>query len=251
MLDGESLNKQEYNKMVSGEYWKNPYLIEPQNRAELLNRSYNPTLESDIEKRKDVLLNAESHNKQEYIKMVSGEYYNWKNPFLIDLQKRAELLYRSYNWTLESDVDTRKDIFSKLFGSFGKNLVIRAPFYCDYGINLHLGDNVYMNLNCVILDCAKVTIGNNTMFGPDVKIFTAAHPIDAQKRISDGFDIAKEIVIGNNVWIGGGAIVNPGVTIGDNAVIGSGSVVTKNIPSNCVAVGNPCKVIKILEEKEK
>ena len=191
----------------------------------------------------------ESTNK-EYIKMLSGEYYNANDPYLVDLRNKAELLYKEYNLSTETDISKRKEIFSKLFGKVGQNVSIRAPFYCDYGINTYLGDNVYMNFNCVILDVAKVIIGNNTMFAPDVKIFTAAHPIDCDLRMS-GKEFGKEIVIGNNVWIGGGAIINPGVTIGDNSVIGSGSVVTKDIPSNCVAVGNPCKVIKYLEEIKK
>jgi maltose O-acetyltransferase len=196
------------------------------------------------------MLDGESNYKQDYNKMLSGKPYYANDPYLVDLRNNAELLYKSYNTTTETDVEKRKDIYSKLFGSVGRNLSIRAPFYCDYGINLYIGDNVYMNFNCVILDCAKVTIGNNTMFAPNVQIYTAAHPIDVEQRIK-GVEFAKEIFIGNNVWIGGGAIINPGVTIGDNTVIGSGSVVTKNIPSNCVAVGNPCKVIKKLEENEK
>ena len=186
---------------------------------------------------------------EEYSKMLSGEYYNANDPYLVDLRNKAELLYKEYNSTTETDISKRNEIYSKLFGKVGQNLSIRAPFYCDYGINTYLGDNVYMNFNCIILDCAKVTIGNNCMFAPNVQIYSAAHPIDPELR-KNGKEFAKEIIIGNNVWIGGGAIINPGVTIGDNSVIGSGSVVTKNIPSNCVAVGNPCKVIKYLEEEK-
>jgi len=192
--------------------------------------------------------NSDELTNPEYCKMLSGEYYNRLDPYLVNLRNNAELLYREYNTTYEMEIEKRNEIYSKLFGKFSDNLTIKAPFYCVYGINTYLGENIFMNLNCFIIDCAKVTIGDNTLLGPNVHIYTAGHTTNP-KLLKKDMNFAKEIVIGRNVWIGGGAILNPGVTIGDNSVIGSGSVVTKDIPSNCVAVGNPCKVIKYLDEE--
>jgi maltose O-acetyltransferase len=134
-------------------------------------------------------------------------------------------------------------------GKVSSNFWIEPPFYCDYGYNITIGENFYANYNCTILDCAQVKIGDNVMCGPNVSLFTAGHPLDFQIR-NQGWEYAYPIIIGNNVWLGGGVIVNPGITIGDNAVIGSGSVVTKDIPANSLAVGNPCKVIRKLEWKQ-
>lgn len=188
--------------------------------------------------------------KTDFEKMVAGENYDAKDPQLVQMRNDAEMLYKSYNHTTEEDKDMRQDVYNKLFGKAGKNLDIRAPFYCDYGINTFIGDNVYMNFNCCILDCARVYIGDNTLFAPNVQIYTAAHPVDYKERIA-GVEFGKEIWIGKNCWIGGGAIICPGVKIGDNTTIGAGSVVTKDIPSDCVAVGNPCKVIRHLNAEKK
>ena len=132
----------------------------------------------------------------------------------------------------------------------GKEFYIEPPFHCDYGYNISIGQNFYSNYNCTILDCAQVTIGNNVLFGPNVSLFTAGDPIHPAPR-NEGIEYAFPITIGNNVWIGGGVIVNPGITIGDNVVIGSGSVVTKDIPSNVIAVGNPCKVLKEITDEDR
>lgn len=141
-------------------------------------------------------------------------------------------------------------ILKNILGKIGKSFNIEKPFRCDYGNNIYIGENFYSNFNLTIIDCAKVTIGDNCMFGPNVSIFTAGHPIHAQIR-NTGYEYAFPVTIGNNVWIGGNTVINPNVTIGDNTVIGSGSVVTKDIPSNCVAASNPCKVIRQITDDDK
>ena len=178
-------------------------------------------------------------------KMIKEMMYNALDPELTEARRNAEKLFQEYNKTQEEEQEKRNQIMTKLLGSYGSNSFIRPPFYCDYGFNIFIGKNVYFNFNCTILDCAKVTIGDNTLIAPSVQIYTAAHPTDPQTRLN-GVEYAKEIKIGENCWIGGGVIICPGVTIGDNTTIGAGSVVTKNIPANCVAVGNPCKVLKFL-----
>lgn len=129
----------------------------------------------------------------------------------------------------------------------GENVYLEPPFYCDYGSNIKAGKNFYTNFNCVILDVAEVFIGDNVMLAPNVQIYTAGHPLEKKARVDEGVEFGTPITIGHNVWIGGGAIVCPGVTIGDNSVIGAGSVVTKDIPANVVAAGNPCKVIRPID----
>ena len=138
-------------------------------------------------------------------------------------------------------------IIRTLFGSTKQEFLIEQPFYCDYGYNIHIGENFYCNVNCVILDAAPVTFGNNVFIAPNCGFYTAGHPFDVNLR-NQGLEYAKPITIGNNVWIGAQVCVLPGVTIGDNCVIGAGSVVTKNIPDNSLAVGNPCRVIRTLNE---
>jgi maltose O-acetyltransferase len=177
-------------------------------------------------------------------KMLKGEGYFASDVKLVNERKNARKLTRLYNETTEDDDKKRNDILNKLLGT-SNNAFIEPSFKCDYGYNIHLGDNFYANFDCIMLDVCKINIGKNVMFGPRVHIYTAYHPLDATLRTS-GLEYGSPVNIGDNVWVGGGCIINPGVTIGDNVVIGSGSVVTKDIPSNCVAVGNPCKVIKKL-----
>ncbi|WP_300437852.1 sugar O-acetyltransferase [Christiangramia sp.] len=144
----------------------------------------------------------------------------------------------------------RNTILKKLLGSTKDKLYIEPPFHCDYGYNITLGENFYSNYNLIILDCAEVKIGDNVMLAPNVSIFTAGHPIDAEKR-NQGWEYAIPVTIGNNVWIGGNTVINPGITIGDNTVIGSGSVLTRDIPANVIAAGNPCKVIREITEDDR
>jgi maltose O-acetyltransferase len=184
--------------------------------------------------------------KTEKQKMLSGELYDASDPQLVAERRRARNLTRDFNNTHADDLQARAHILAQLFASTGEKLVIEPPFYCDYGSNITLGDNVYFNFNCVILDVAPVEIGSNTMFGPNVQVYTATHPVDAAER-RKGPEFARPIRIGSDVWVGGGAIINPGVSIGDRSVIGAGSVVTRDIPPDVFAAGNPCKVIRPLE----
>ena len=144
----------------------------------------------------------------------------------------------------------REEIIRNMFGGVGKNCWIESPFNCDFGYNITVGDNFYTNTNCCILDCAKVTIGNNVWIGPNVGIYTPNHAFDSKER-SDGYERSLPIVIGDNVWIGGGVNIIGGVTIGGNSIIGAGSVVTKDIPSGVIVAGNPAKIIREITEKDK
>lgn len=177
-------------------------------------------------------------------KMVAGANYNAHDPELVALREKCRDILRAFNATPETSEEERKRLLSSLLGREA-TAWIQPPFYCDYGWNITFGAKVYFNFNCVILDVAPVTIGDNTMFGPAVQIYTATHPLDAAERRS-GIESGKPIKIGSDVWVGGGAIICPGVTIGDRAVIGAGSVVTRDIPDDALAVGNPARVLRII-----
>lgn len=178
-------------------------------------------------------------------KMLSGQLYDSLDAELSQERLYARSLTRQYNATTEMETDLRWSLLQKILGKCGNKAFVETPFRCDYGYNIEIGDNFYANFDCVILDPGKVSFGNNVLLGPGVHIYAATHPIDATER-TGGLETSKPVSIGNNVWIGGRAVINPGVTIGDNTVIASGSVVTKDIPSNVVAGGNPCRVIKQL-----
>jgi len=178
-------------------------------------------------------------------KMLSGELYNAADPVLSDERRNARLLMKQLNDSADDQPELRKQLLKKLIPSQGAGLWIEPPFYCDYGTNIIIGDKVFFNFNCVILDVMHVTIGNNVLVGPAVQIYTAMHPMNWEERAS-GFEFAKPVIIGSDVWIGGGAIICPGVTVGNRAVIGAGSVVTKNIPDDVFAAGNPCKMVRSL-----
>ena len=185
--------------------------------------------------------------KTEKEKMLAGELYNPADSHLSDERRNARTLCKKYNESYDEEVLLRKEILRKLIGGYNKGLVVEPPFYCDYGSNISVGEKVYFNFNCVVLDVNKVTIGSNTLFGPNVQLYTATHPLDYKSR-AEMMEAGKPITIGSNVWFGGGVIVCPGVTIGDRCVIGAGSVVTKDIPPDTMAAGNPCKVIKQLNK---
>jgi maltose O-acetyltransferase len=189
----------------------------------------------------------EDQKPTEKQKMLAGELYIASDPELISLHRRACQLTRLYNTTTEEELEKRSQILQDLFGSVGSDVQITPTFYCDYGSNIYAGDGLYMNYGCVILDCNTVHIGDNVLCAPYVQIYTAHHPVDPALRLT-GQELATPVKIGSNVWIGGGAIICPGVTIGDNTTIGAGSVVVKSIPANVVAAGNPCRVIRQLTE---
>ncbi len=174
---------------------------------------------------------------------------NYDRELLAERERAKELLY-DYNRLRPSQYAEKTDLLQSLLGKVGKQVIIEPPFNCDYGYNIEVGENFYANVNLVILDGAKVTIGDNAFIAPNVGIYTAGHPLDAERR-NQGLEYAYPIRIGNNVWIGAHSVILPGVTIGDHVVIGAGSVVTKDIPSYSLAVGNPCRVIRSLEAMEK
>jgi maltose O-acetyltransferase len=186
--------------------------------------------------------------KSEREKMLSGELYISSDPELIAARRRARLLLKEFNETSDEQWEERAKIIKELIPQSGRGVFIEPPFFCDYGDNIRLGDNVFFNFNCVILDSGPaVTIGSHVMFGPAVQIYAATHPMSAAVR-RKGLEFGKPVEIGDDVWIGGGAIICPGVKIGAGAVIGAGSVVTRDIPPNVFAAGNPCRVVREITE---
>lgn len=181
--------------------------------------------------------------KSEREKMLSQEPYVSYDPELMALKLRAQELLYDFNYARPGEFEKRQQILQQLLGR-AENCFITPPFYCDYGSHILLGEGTFINYDCVILDCAWVTLGRNVLLAPKVQLYTAYHPLHPAER--QAYELAKPITIGDNVWLGGGAIVCPGVTIGENSVIGAGSVVTKDIPANVIAVGNPCRVVRPL-----
>lgn len=181
-------------------------------------------------------------------KMLQGLLYdaNYDKNLILERNHSKALCFK-FNNTPYEDLETRQNILKKLLGSVKNNFTIEPSFWCDYGYNIELGENFYSNHNLVILDCAKVSFGNNVFIAPNCGFYTAGHPLSVSER-NRGLEYAKPIKVGNNVWIGANVIVLPGVTIGDNCTIGAGSVVVKDIPANSLAIGNPCHVIRQIEE---
>jgi maltose O-acetyltransferase len=186
--------------------------------------------------------------KTEKQKMLSGELYDPLDKQLSEERLQARLLIKELNDSSEDQVEKREQILKALLPNAGEGTCLQPPFYCDYGNNIVLGDKVFFNFNCVVLDVMKVEIGSRTLIGPNVQIYTATHPLNYRERAA-GVEFAKPVTIGKDVWIGGSAVICPGVRIGDRTVIGAGSVVTKDLPSNVFAAGNPCKVIRELEQE--
>lgn len=185
------------------------------------------------------------------MKAKAGLLYdaNYDDELLEERKVCADMTHR-LNSLLPSEEEGRKRILYKLLGKHKNRFTIVSPFFCDYGYNIEIGENFFMNMNCVILDGAKVCFGDNVFIAPNCGFYTAGHPLDVERR-NKGLEYARPITIGNNVWIGGHVCVLPGVTIGDNTVIGAGSVVTKDIPADVLACGNPCRVVRTLSEEDK
>lgn len=180
-------------------------------------------------------------------KMLRGELYLASDPELVASRARARRLCQSYGALDPADAAARREVLEQLIGAVDNGVVMEPPFFCDYGEQIVLGADVFVNFNCVFLDGAAITIGAQTQLGPAVQLYTATHPIDPAARVS-GPEYARPISIGSRVWIGGGAIVLPGVTIGDDTVVGAGSVVTRSLPSGVVAVGNPCRTLRPISD---
>lgn len=178
--------------------------------------------------------------------MLAGELYDALDPELVLARDRARDLCYELNASGEREQEKRRRILGELFARGGDSVWLQPPFYCDYGSNIYLGERVYFNFNCVVLDVCAVEIGDFTFFGPAVQIYAATHPMKAQLRRSQEF--GKPISIGSDVWVGGAAVICPGVTIGSKTVIGAGSVVTRDVPDGVFAAGNPCRVIRQIEE---
>jgi maltose O-acetyltransferase len=172
--------------------------------------------------------------------MLAGELYDASDLALVTARRRAGELVARYN------VDPNPALLRELLGEVGAETVVEPPFHCDYGENLFVGERFYANAGCVFLDCAPITIGDRVLLGPGVHVYAATHPVEAETR-RQGLEYARPVTIGDDVWIGGAAVVLPGVTIGDRAVIGAGSIVTKDVPADVVAAGNPCRPLRELE----
>lgn len=183
--------------------------------------------------------------------MLMGELYKLNDDKELNEDfMRARRLTRLFNSMTEEQMEERKEIIKELFKSTGENVHVEQTFHCDYGCHISVGENFYVNYDCIMVDVCEIIIGDNVLLAPRVGIYTAGHPIDAAVR-NEGLEFGKPVIIGDNVWIGGNAVINPGVTIGSGVVIGSGSVVTKDIPDHVVAVGNPCRVLRKINEEDK
>lgn len=183
----------------------------------------------------------------EWERMVAGEPYDPRDPALTAARRRARDLLLAFNATADAEEEARAELLEALLGTAGDRLWVEPPFFCDYGSNITTGADVFFNFNCVVLDVAPVRIGDRVLFGPAVQLYTATHPLSARERRS-GLEAGHAIEIASDVWVGGGSIVLPGVRIGARAVIGAGSVVTRDVPEGVLAAGNPCRVIRALEE---
>ncbi|MEL6137031.1 MAG: sugar O-acetyltransferase [Cyanobacteria bacterium J06628_6] len=176
-------------------------------------------------------------------KMLADEPYYAADPELFEMHSRAQRLLDVFNRSSHGQQAQRQEMIQALFGRVGQNAEVKPSFRCDYGCHIFAGDNLYINYDCTILDCNTVTLGNHVLLAPGVHIYTAYHPTDSQMRRA-GLEMAAPVVIGDNVWLGGRAIICPGVTIGNNTIVGAGSVVIRDLPENVLAVGNPCRVVR-------
>lgn len=192
-------------------------------------------------------------------KCMAGEYYDCHDRIFLDFKAHARDLLKKYHALAYEQKEEKGKILRQLFGAVGTNVSVGQPFLCDYGRNIYLGSNVSINMNCTFVDCNKITVGDHVLIASNVQLYTAAHPVELAERLTPDWNTGSEhyfcrtyalpITIGSGCWLGGGVIVLPGVSIGDGCVIGAGSVVTKDIPANSLAVGNPCRVIRRINEK--
>ena len=183
--------------------------------------------------------------KTEKEKMLAGEAFITGDPELMEDKKNARILAEKYNRSSEDDLSYRKNLLKQLFGKCGEKITIKPPFHCDYGYQIFVGENFIANFDCVFLDAAPIEVGDNCMFGPKTCIYTISHPFDPKER-RKVIGLPKKVTIGNDVWLGGGVTILPGVSLGNNVIVGAGSVVTKSFPDNVVIAGNPAKIIKRL-----
>lgn len=191
-----------------------------------------------------------SANMSEWEKLQAGMVYNDFDSDLFMRRVEAKKLFREYNRTGDDDTALRRKLMEQLFKHVGTEVWIEPDFRCEFGKNIVIGNNVYINFGCIILDCAEVTIGDNVLLGPNIGIYAANHSLDAEERINGGC-CGKPVHVGNNVWLGGDVKILPGVSVGDNTIIGTGSIVTKDIPAGVIAVGNPCRVLRAVTEADK
>jgi maltose O-acetyltransferase len=182
-------------------------------------------------------------------KMLAGEPYDPMDAVLVAARTRARDLCRVLNATAEAQDAERREVLKQLFATGGDTVWMQPPFFCDYGANIELGERVFFNFNCIVLDVCRVTIGDYTLFGPGVQVLTPLHPFDAQTRRREEF--GRPISIGSDVWVGAGALILPGVQIGSRSIIGAGSVVTRDVPDDVFAAGNPCRVIRAVDANDK
>jgi maltose O-acetyltransferase len=185
----------------------------------------------------------------EKAKMLSSDLYDPSDPTLAAEREQARALTRWYNGTTADESGTRRRILEELLGSTGERLQVEPPFRCDFGSNVRVGDDVFLNYDCVFLDVCRVILGDDCLFGPGVNVYTATHPLDPAERAS-GLEYGDPVAFGDDVWVGGRAVVTPGVTVGDNAVVGAGAVVTDDVPSDVVVAGNPARVVRKLDVDE-
>jgi acetyltransferase-like isoleucine patch superfamily enzyme len=193
-------------------------------------------------------------------KCMNGEWYDCHDPVFIEFKANARRLLARYNSLSYNDKTNRDKLLKELFGNIGSNVSVGNPFICDYGRNIHIGNNVSINMNCTFVDCNKITVGSNVLIASNVQIYTAAHPVELADRLTPNWHegslqyfcrtFALPVAIEDGCWIGGGVIIVPGVTIGKGSVIGAGSVVTRDIPANSLAVGNPCRIIRKLNREQ-
>jgi maltose O-acetyltransferase len=182
-------------------------------------------------------------------KMLAGQLYDALDPDLVAARARVRELCQQLNAARDSDEETRRQLCKRIFGKGGDTVWMQPPFFCDYGFNIELGERVFFNFNCIVLDVCRVRIGDFTLFGPGAQVLTPVHPFNAARRRKEEY--ARPIDIGSDVWVGAGALVLPGVTIGSRSVIGAGSVVSRDIPEGVLAAGNPCRVIRAISEDER